>query len=108
MSHIQQFSFDVLKIDSSFIQNVASDRINSMIAENIELAHRLGSKVVATGVKTPYKLRLLENFQCDAMQSLLSSRPLNAEEFQQLVERSELRNSTIDRCNLVCQLIVDR
>jgi diguanylate cyclase len=93
LGYLQQFPFDVLKIDACFIRNINQNQVNAVITKTvIEMAHQLGLKVVAEGVETSAELDFLKNVQCDAIQGFLFSRPLAAKEFQKLA---------IDNMNLV-------
>ena len=85
LGYLQQFPFDILKIDSCFIHNIDKDPVNAVITKTIiNMAHELGLKVVAEGVETEEELNFLKNCQCDEIQGFIFSRPLNAREFQKL------------------------
>jgi diguanylate cyclase len=85
LGYLQQFPFDVLKIDACFIRNINQNQVNAVITKTvIEMAHQLGLKVVAEGVETSAELDFLKNVQCDAIQGFWFSRPLAAKEFQKL------------------------
>lgn len=88
LGYLQQFSFDILKIDTCFIRNINHNQVNAVITKAvIEMAHQLGLKVVAEGVETTAELDFLKNIQCDAIQGFLFSRPLSAQEFQKLTRK---------------------
>jgi diguanylate cyclase len=88
LGYLQQFPFDILKIDACFIRNINQNQVNAVITKAvIEMAHQLGLKVVAEGVETTDELDFLKNIQCDAIQGFLFSRPLSAPEFQKLVRK---------------------
>jgi diguanylate cyclase len=85
LGYLQQFPFDVLKIDACFIRNIDQNQVNAVITKTvIEMAHQLGLKVVAEGVETTAELDFLKNVQCDAIQGFIFSRPLAVKEFQKL------------------------
>jgi EAL domain-containing protein (putative c-di-GMP-specific phosphodiesterase class I)/PleD family two-component response regulator len=85
LGYLQQFPFDILKIDTCFIRNINHNQVNAVITKAvIEMAHQLGLKVVAEGVETTAELDFLKNIQCDAIQGFLFSRPLMAKEFYKL------------------------
>lgn len=85
LGYLQQFPFDVLKIDACFIRDINQNQVNAVITKTvIEMAHQLGLKVVAEGVETTAELDYLKNVQCDAIQGFIFSRPLAAKEFQKL------------------------
>ncbi|MEO0012930.1 MAG: hypothetical protein RLZZ535_1319 [Cyanobacteriota bacterium] len=88
LGYLQQFPFDILKIDTCFIRNINHNQVNAVITKAvIEMAHQLGLKVVAEGVETTAELDFLKNIQCDAIQGFLFSRPLSAPEFQKLTRK---------------------
>ena len=86
LSYLQQFPFDILKIDRCFIRNITENPSNSAITKAIiEMAKTLNLKLVAEGVETESELSFVCQNQCDGMQGYLFSRPLPAHEFQQLL-----------------------
>ncbi len=85
LGYLQQFPFDILKIDASFVRDIDTNGVSAVIIENIiAMAHQLGLKVVAEGVETEAELNFLKQVQCDMVQGFLFSRPLEAKEFQKL------------------------
>ena len=96
LGYLQQFPFDILKIDSCFVRNINENRVNAVIAKNtISMAHQLGLQVVAEGVETEAELNFLKHAQCDLVQGFWLSRPLEAKEFQKLVINSMSDKITI-------------
>ncbi|MEB3278118.1 MAG: EAL domain-containing protein [Lyngbya sp.] len=90
LSYLQQFPFDVLKLDRCFVQNIDQNPKNQIIVEAvIKMAHQLKLQVVAEGVETQAELNLLRQYQCDIIQGYLFSRPLPPQEFQALVESDQ-------------------
>lgn len=82
LSYLQQFSFDTLKLDRSFIHGIHRNHVNAtIITAIIEMAHNLNLKVVAEGVEDEGELEFLTRFNCDEIQGFLFSRPIKAEEF---------------------------
>ncbi|MGB3531916.1 MAG: EAL domain-containing protein [Microcoleaceae cyanobacterium] len=79
LSYLQQFPFDSLKIDRSFVHNVALNSKNAaIVAATIQMAHSLGLRVVAEGVETEADKAFLHQHQCDRIQGFLLSRPVEA------------------------------
>ncbi|MEX1032555.1 MAG: bifunctional diguanylate cyclase/phosphodiesterase [Cellvibrionaceae bacterium] len=71
-----------LKIDQSFVLNMADNNDDRNIAESIiQLAHRFGLKVVAEGVEDGEVLRELKDLGCDYAQGYFISRPLSHERY---------------------------
>ncbi|MDJ0650735.1 MAG: EAL domain-containing protein [Xenococcaceae cyanobacterium MO_188.B19] len=86
LGYLQQFPFDILKIDSCFTHNIDSNKINATITKNvIDMAHDLGLTVVAQGIETEAELNNLKKCNCDEIQGFLFYPPLNAKEFKNLL-----------------------
>ncbi|MGB7288580.1 MAG: EAL domain-containing protein, partial [Candidatus Macondimonas sp.] len=85
LSYLKKFPIDKLKIDRSFIQEIAHQPADAAIASTIiNLAHSLNMRVVAEGVETQEQHYLLSNWGCDGVQGYYFSRPLPAEEILKL------------------------
>jgi diguanylate cyclase (GGDEF)-like protein len=77
MSYLRQLPVNYLKLDRSFVQNVASDPKDADLCAGImALAHKLDMHVVAEGVETAEQHRTLAACDCDLFQGFLFSRPL--------------------------------
>jgi EAL domain-containing protein (putative c-di-GMP-specific phosphodiesterase class I) len=90
LSHLHSFPFDVLKIDRSFVQRMHIGEQPLQIVQTIlELARVLGMDVVAEGIETQEQLRLLRKMGCRYGQGYLFSRPLPADQIEQLIAGPE-------------------
>jgi EAL domain-containing protein (putative c-di-GMP-specific phosphodiesterase class I)/GGDEF domain-containing protein len=79
LSYLQTMPADVVKIDQSFIRDVASDpRQQALVQAMITLSQDLGHRVVAEGVETEAALNFLRGAGCDEVQGYLFARPLEA------------------------------
>src|SRR5437773_2595419 len=81
LAYLRRLPVDELKIDKSFVMNMARDASDTMIVRStIELAHNMGLTVVAEGVDDEGALERLRALGCDMVQGFLLSRPLTADE----------------------------
>jgi diguanylate cyclase (GGDEF)-like protein len=77
MSLMKQFPIDTIKIDRSFVRDLAEDSEDQAIAQAIiSMGKALGMTVVAEGVETGEQEAFLRNHACDEMQGYLFSKPL--------------------------------
>ena len=89
LSYIKKFDIDYLKIDQSFVRNLAPNSSDLALCEAIiVMAHKLGIKVIAEGVETELQRDLLLDAGCDFGQGQLFSRPLNAADFEVLLKEN--------------------
>jgi EAL domain-containing protein (putative c-di-GMP-specific phosphodiesterase class I) len=85
LSYLARFRPDVLKLDKSFVDNIATDAMTLTVVEGvIDLAHKLGVTVVAEGVETQEQLDCLRDARCDKVQGYLLSRPVAMERLMEL------------------------
>jgi EAL domain-containing protein (putative c-di-GMP-specific phosphodiesterase class I) len=86
LSYLKKFDIDFLKIDQSFVRNLTPGSQDLALCEAIiMMAHKLGIKVIAEGIETTQQRDLLAAAGCDYGQGYLFSRPLPADEFEQLL-----------------------
>jgi EAL domain-containing protein (putative c-di-GMP-specific phosphodiesterase class I) len=89
LTYLRRFPIDRLKLDGSFIRQIADDEIDQAIARAaIELGHGLKLGVVAEGVETPAQLETLRAHGCDAYQGHLFAAALPPEELGALLRRA--------------------
>ena len=95
LANLQLLPVDNVKIDISFIRNVTkSEQDATIVVGIIEMAHKLGLKVVAEGVETEEQQMFLLKHHCDIMQGYHFSRPVVAEDLEALlVNRVEITPS---------------
>ena len=85
-SYLKDFPLDTLKIDRSFVREIASHPDDAAITTAITaMGHALGLRVTAEGVETEEQRTLLRRQGCDEMQGYLFSRPVPAGEFARLL-----------------------
>ena len=85
LSRLRHYRIDTLKLDHSFVRDIADDAIAREVAATvIRLAHRLGMTVVAEGIETEPQYATLVELGCDCGQGFLLSRPLPGSELPEL------------------------
>ncbi len=78
LSYLRSFPFDKLKIDKSFIDNVAEDSSAAAIVRAIiDLASALHMETTAEGVESAEQLERLRSQGCDSIQGFLFSHPVD-------------------------------
>ncbi|HBB31015.1 MAG TPA: GGDEF domain-containing response regulator [Cyanobacteria bacterium UBA9273] len=86
LSYLQQFPFDILKIDQCFVQNITANSNTAAITKAIiQMAKNMNLKLVAEGVETEAELDFICEYQCDCLQGYLFSAPVLAKEFNKLL-----------------------
>jgi diguanylate cyclase (GGDEF)-like protein len=79
LAYLKRLPVDELKIDKSFVGNMASDEEDATIVRSmVRLAHDLGLTVVAEGVEDDASWDALRQLGCDVAQGYYISRPLQA------------------------------
>ena len=88
LAYLKRFPLDTLKIDRAFIQELAPDTDDFIIAKAIiDLGHSLGLKIVAEGVETQAQLKLLQELGCDLGQGFYFQKASTGEMISQCYER---------------------
>ena len=96
LAYLKMFPIHKLKIDRSFVKDVARDPDDAAIVRGlVGLAHSLGMRVIAEGVEIESQRDTLAGLDCDEYQGWLHSRAVPAEEcFRMLIENCQAE----DRC----------
>jgi diguanylate cyclase (GGDEF)-like protein len=77
LSYMNHFTFNMLKIDRSFINNSNQDKNNTIILEAIiKLSKSLSIKTIAEGIETKAQYNFLKEMGCDKGQGFYMSKPL--------------------------------
>ena len=88
LSYLKRFPIDTIKIDRSFIRDVTEDADDAAIVSAIiAIAKSLQLDVVAEGVETNEQLEFVKEKGCSSMQGYLFSKPLMAEDMDELLSK---------------------
>jgi len=86
LAYLKRFPVDNLKIDISFIREIATDPDTaSIVTAIIGMAHALNIKTIAEGVETEEQWTILRLLRCDMIQGFYLSKPLPAEDIEKLL-----------------------
>ena len=89
LNYLQQFSFQILKLDRAFVKNSGQNLTNrAIISSLIQLAHSLKLSVVAEGVERKGELTFLREQKCEEIQGYLFSPPISAGEMEDLLREN--------------------
>ncbi|HEX5372254.1 MAG TPA: EAL domain-containing protein [Aquabacterium sp.] len=89
LSYLKRFPANELKIDRSFVIDVAThDKDRAIVQTVVTLGHSLGMDVVAEGVETVEQHRMLQHVGCDVYQGFLFSKAVPPAAFEALVSRN--------------------
>jgi diguanylate cyclase (GGDEF)-like protein len=84
LAHLRQFPVDVLKIDRSFISQLADGcEAEILLHTLVQLGKALSIETTAEGIERPQDLSLIKSKACDNGQGFLFTRPLSAHDADQ-------------------------
>jgi EAL domain-containing protein (putative c-di-GMP-specific phosphodiesterase class I) len=90
LSYLRQFPFDLLKIDKSFIDDVAAaPQQKELTRAIIELGKTLELELVAEGIENPEQLSRLQTLECELGQGYYFAQPLDPQAVSDLLAASE-------------------
>lgn len=88
LSYLQNFPFDAIKVDKSFITDIECDQKSVEIVRTIALmANSLDINLVAEGVETPGQLRQLQNLKYQTVQGYLLAKPMSVDAVEEYLQR---------------------
>ena len=79
LSYLKRWRVDSLKIDRSFVRDIATDPSDhAIVSAIVAMARSLNIQVVAEGIETWQQLEILRNMGCSLAQGFLFARPCAA------------------------------
>lgn len=85
LNYIKQMSFDVIKVDKSFIDDIVDDDYSKTFVKLItELSEQLGVKVCVEGVETRDQIETLKKMDVAMIQGYYYGKPIPYDEFQNI------------------------
>ncbi len=88
LAHLRQFPVDVLKIDRSFISQLAEGSEGEILLHTlVQLGKALAIETTAEGIERPQDLSLIKAEECDNGQGFLFTRPLSAQDANSFFRR---------------------
>jgi len=86
LSALQQFPISTLKIDRSFVRNVATKSADATIVGTIvQMGRNLNMDVVAEGVENEQQLNVLQRLECNYVQGMLFGNPMSSDNYLELL-----------------------
>ncbi|STX29667.1 inner membrane protein PLUS sensory box protein LssE [Legionella beliardensis] len=87
-SYLKDFMIDIIKIDQSFISQLAVDKnCQAIVKAIIAMAKSLNVKAIAEGVETEEQLSILKKFGCHYYQGYLFSKPISVKQVYTLLRK---------------------
>jgi EAL domain-containing protein (putative c-di-GMP-specific phosphodiesterase class I) len=91
LSYLKRFRAHKLKIDQSFVRDLADDADDQAIVEAIiNLANSLGIDTIAEGVETLPQITFLRSHGCRGAQGFFFSKPVPVDQFTALLSAASL------------------
>lgn len=86
-STLRDYEFDIIKLDRGFICRIGdSEKNEKIITSVLDMAKKMGLKVIAEGVETKEQVELLKNNDCDYFQGFYFYKPIPEDEFIKLLD----------------------
>ena len=86
LSALQQFPISTLKIDQSFVRDVATNPDDAtLVGTIVQMGHNLNMDVVAEGVENEQQLSFLQRLDCTFVQGLLFGSPMSSDNYLELL-----------------------
>ncbi len=91
LSYLVNLPIDSLKIDQSFIKNTKDNKNKAIVSTIIAMAKALNLNIIAEGVEKKEQFEYLKRQNCDMIQGYYFSKPLDANEFEELIKKTNCK-----------------
>ncbi len=89
--YLRRFAFDKIKLDKSFLDSLEDTGESAILVHSVvHLGRALGLTVTAEGVETIEQQRFLQAVGCHLLQGYLFSKPVKAEQIDEMLRRPRL------------------
>jgi diguanylate cyclase (GGDEF)-like protein/PAS domain S-box-containing protein len=89
LQYLKRLPLDQIKIDQSFVREIASDGSDKAIVQSIiDMSQSLGVATIAEGVETPEQHKILLDLGCNHFQGYLHGKPMPIEQFNEQLNKS--------------------
>ena len=83
LNHIREIPFDVIKVDQSFVRELAEDAYSQSFVKMVaELADTLGASICVEGIETETQYRIVRNMKVKYIQGYYFDRPMKCDAFE--------------------------
>lgn len=98
LNTLQDFNFDVLKIDMIFLKNYGTNvRTKKILASVVDMCKKIGIHTLAEGVETREQLAFLRAIGCEKVQGYLFDKPLPISELKEKLRSGKFVCETPER-----------
>jgi diguanylate cyclase (GGDEF)-like protein len=98
LSYVKRFPVDSIKIDRSFVHELADDPdARAIITAIVAMAHELDLTVVAEGVETEAQEQFLRGLRCDELQGFRFARPERPDVLVGILTDPQRRTTSLER-----------
>ena len=87
LNSLYSSNFNTLKLDKSFIDNIGDSKMDIIIKSTINMANKLGMKIVAEGVENKEQVKFLLENNCSIAQGYYYSKPLDKLSYFELLKK---------------------
>ncbi|WP_368502746.1 EAL domain-containing protein (plasmid) [Alkalihalophilus sp. As8PL] len=81
----------IIKLDKMFMDQIDDVNNRLVIKTIVDLAYKLGKRIICEGVETPEQLTFLKSISCKEVQGFLFSKPLSSKQFDWKLEVNKMK-----------------